>query len=167
VPETAPSVEQQAVILKAGMFGCLRSCCACQKLAPASRSEAGRVPPPSEGQTRKDKFLAMCASEADAITCFARFRACKKLCGWFDRFASDLSCSVLSYIMKRRISSARACVEVLRSFSTQIYTGGRSRLVLVVSVRLGEHKKSNLGAAWSDRSLPTCLRSWQARLAVQ
>jgi hypothetical protein len=32
--------------------------------------------------------------------------------------------------------------------------------------RLGEHKESHLGAAWSGRSLSTCLRSWQARLAV-
>jgi hypothetical protein len=68
--------------------------------------------------------------------------------------------------MKRRISCARACVEVLQSFSSQVFTGGRLPLVLAVSVRLGAHKESRLGAAWSGRSLPTCLRSWQARLAA-
>jgi hypothetical protein len=26
-----------------------------------------------------EKFLAMCESEADATTCFARFRACKRI----------------------------------------------------------------------------------------
>jgi hypothetical protein len=58
-------------------------------------------------------------------------------------------------------------VEVIQSFSSQVLNGGHSPLVLVVSVRLGERKQSHLGAAWSGRSLPTCLRIWQARLAVQ
>jgi hypothetical protein len=56
-----------------------------------------------------------------------------------------VSGSVLSDITKRRISSARACVKVLQSFSYQVFTGGRSPLVLVVSVRLDEHKESHMG----------------------
>jgi hypothetical protein len=69
--------------------------------------------------------------------------------------------------MKRWISPARACVKVLQSFSFKVFTSGCSPLVLVVSGRLGEHKDSHLEAAWSGRSLPTCLRSWQARLAIE
>jgi hypothetical protein len=42
--------------------------------------------------------------------------------------------------MKSRISSARACVKVLQSFSSQAFTSGRSPLELVVSVRLGENR---------------------------
>jgi hypothetical protein len=53
VPESAPSVEQQAIKLKAGKFGCLGSCCARRKLAPASRSEAGRVFLLSKGKQEK------------------------------------------------------------------------------------------------------------------
>jgi hypothetical protein len=89
VPESAPSVEKQAVILKAGKFGCLGSCCARPKLAPATGSEAGKVPLPATGseagraplfpnrKQEKKKIIAMCESEADAIKCFASFRACK------------------------------------------------------------------------------------------
>jgi hypothetical protein len=57
VPESAPCIKQQAIKLKAGKFGCLGSCCACRKLAPASRIEAGRLPPPPEGQIEKEKSL--------------------------------------------------------------------------------------------------------------
>jgi hypothetical protein len=57
VPESAPSVEQQAIILKAGIFECLGSCSACRKLAPTSRSEAGTVLPLSKGkQEKKNSF---------------------------------------------------------------------------------------------------------------
>ena len=44
VLESASFTEQQAIALEAGKSGCLGSCCACRELAPASRSEAGRVP---------------------------------------------------------------------------------------------------------------------------
>ena len=67
-----------------------------------------------KGKTRKEKFLAMCESEADATTCFARFRACKSFV--VGRIALPLT--VLSNIMKSRISSARACVKVFQSFSS-------------------------------------------------
>jgi hypothetical protein len=76
-----------------------------------------------------------------------------------------VSGSVLSDITKRRISSARACVKVLQSFSYQVFTGGRSPLVLVVSVRLDEHKESHMGAAWSGRNLSTCLRPLSRMIA--
>ena len=67
--------------------------------------------------------------------------------------AFEVSGSVLYNIMKRRILSARACMEVLQSFSSKVFTGGRSPLVLSVSVRLGEHKENRLGAAWSGRGM--------------
>jgi hypothetical protein len=40
----------------------------------------------------------------------------KKLCGWYFRFASDMSGSVIYNLKKRRISSARAFVEVRQFF---------------------------------------------------
>jgi hypothetical protein len=87
--------------------------------------------------------------------------------GWRCAVEYDVSGSAhtLSDIMKRRISSARACVKVLQSFSYQVFTGGRSPLVLVVSVRLDGHKESLMGAAWSGRSLPTCLRPLSRMIA--
>ena len=50
------------------------------------------------------------------------------LCGLYDRFASDVSGSVLSNIIKQRISPARACVKVLQSFSSKVF-GARTALL--------------------------------------
>jgi hypothetical protein len=68
--------------------------------------------------------------------------------------------------MKRRISSAHACVEVLLSFSSRVFTSGCSPLVLEVLVRIGERKESHLGEAWSGRSIPSCFRNRRAHSAV-
>jgi hypothetical protein len=76
----------------------------------------------------------MCQSEAEAATCFARFCACKSFV-----LAYGVGGSILYNLMKRRISSARASVKVLQSFSSKVYTGGRSPLVLVVLVRISPH----------------------------
>jgi len=48
-------------------------------------------------------------------------------------------------------------MKVLQSFSSKAFTGGRSPLVLEISVRLSEHKESHLGAAWPGRSPSTFL----------
>jgi len=69
-------------------------------------------------------------------------------------------------MMKRQISSARACVKVLQSI---FFPGLHWRSFAAGARGLSPHRwaqrESRLGAAWSGRSLP-CLRSWKARLAV-
>jgi len=64
--------------------------------------------------------------------------------------------------MKRRVSSARACVKALQSFSSRglhcwPFTAGARGLS---PPRWAQREQ---GAAPSGRSLPTCLRSWRAR----